>query len=381
MKTVLVQLIGDQTIPNILPVVNLEPDIVYNISTDRTNARGQAVEKWIRGKFPGQVQSHLKNIGTDDLDAKVMEHCLDLAERHRDKQVVFNMTGGTKLMALAMYQAAEKLPGIPVLYVDENAQGDPAKVIRWVLGADSDFVRATAASPVKRLCILDILEVGEQDVVYKSVKDWHKKLPAAHLVQRLGSSAHCLRKLRAAVKADPALLESFSAAACNLDRDDAMSHSFITGGWWEVLVAEHLEQSGLYTEVLSSIQTVISRGDPDLAEVDVLATDGFTLTSYSCKRSVPPKPDTEINKHEARSRKLGGSSTKCGIAVYNDEFGPLASLVQMAKAQKCDILLGAMVCPGMPWPEKPEDHAGDDADLLEKLFPKNGVPLEQSFFS
>lgn len=372
---VLIQLIGEQTLPNTLPVLNLEPHEVHNICTAKTSKRGDTLRQWIVKKYGRQVKVIQEEI-RGDLYAATLAKCKEIVAVSLDRQLVFNMTGGTKLMALAMYQVAAELEDAPVLYVDDNAQGRAGGMFRWVRGGGAEYVKGFHGSLLKRLSVLDILAVGEQELDESSISDWHKLLPAARVVQQVADNmpstltAQEIPRLRKAALADAALLESFRAAGCEFrpgGNGEHLNLMFLTGGWWEILVAEHLERSFKYRDIMCSIKTLITAKAPDMAEVDVLATDGFTLTSYSCKRRVPDSPDSEINKHQSRSRKLGGTGTLCGIAVYSGTYATQLKMAQLAKGQGLEVLTGAMVCPGMKYPPKPESVPGKDS--LEKLCP------------
>lgn len=372
---VLIQLIGEQALPNTLPVLNLKPYEVHNICTTKTSKRGDALRHWIGKKYGRQVKVIQEDIRGDLYEATLAK-CQEIVAASLDCQLVFNMTGGTKLMALAMYQVAAELEEAPVLYVDDNAQGGARHMFRWVRGGGSEYVRGFQSTPLKRLRVLDILAVGEQELDESSVSDWHKLLPAARVVQQVADNMPSLQDapeiplLRKAALADATLLESFRAAGCDFREGGKGEHlnlMFMTGGWWEILVAEHLEKSFRYHDIMCSIKTLITTKTPDTAEVDVLATDGFTLTSYSCKKRVPANPDSEINKHQSRSRKLGGAVTRCGLAVYGGTYAAQLKMAQLAQGQGLEVLTGAMVCPGMEYPPKPESVQGKAP--LEKLCP------------
>lgn len=390
MKTseiVLIQLIGEQTIPNILPVNRLKPQKVYNLCTDKTEHEGLRINRWIANKFQGSIRPQLRKLRGEDLYIATRRACEELLTQHAGKRIIMNLTGGTKLMSLAMYQAAETVADAMVIYIQSGQEPFyHVKSADWEDGFDRE------ALPTEKLSIIDLLEVCEQRLVYNSIKDWHPCVAAARAVQQLadnisteGLTTHIsasnknrklLSRLRKACLQDPQLAKSFAAAGCVFTLNSAgetINSSFLTGMWWEVLVADYLERTGNYREVLCSIQTYISE-ECGLTDVDVLATDGLTLTCFSCKRQLP-KPDSEINKHEARSRKLGGIHARKGIAVYHGNEDSFDKLKSLAKAAKMECIIGTDVCPEIkiappvpPAPVAPQDILMQGRDCSVESF-------------
>lgn len=359
--TVLIQLIGQQTIPNIHPVLIIKPDSVYNLCTDTTLAQGKKVNNWITNKYAGSIRVHLKKLQEDDLYASTLTMCQQLLEQHADKNICLNLTGGNKLMSLAAYQAAQNKPNVTIIYVNSDKKTDTIYVLQT---SEEDKNRSWKTDKGEGLTILDILEVGEHAVEYSSLRDWHLCVPAAKAVQELADNItpegltkqvrgdsknrRLLSKLRKAALRDPQLAASFEHAGCKFTLNSAgeeINTSFLTGMWWEILVADYLERSGKYTEVKCSVQTWISP-ECGLTDVDVLATDGLTLTCFSCKRNLS-QPDSEINKHENRSKQLGGIKATCGIAVYRGNEDSYTKLRQLTKPRNMQCLTGPDVCPGL----------------------------------
>lgn len=319
---------------------------------------GKILTRWVKGRFKKKVQAMMQKLADGNLYAATRRLCQRLEANHPGDQLVYNMTGGTKLMALAAYQAGAS-SGAPVLYVDPGTAKDYEDMLYWVHGEGSAYVKGVMATrPFERPGIVDILEVGAQPLDHKSIQDWHTMVPAAKAVQRYADKYHTngsgssLKKLRRVVVSDAVLARSFKAAGCEFRADggeEKLNNIFLTGGWWEVLTADYLERTGLYREILCSVKTTISAECCDVAEVDVLATDGMTLTSVSCKRHIK-SPDSEINKHAARSMKLGGVNVKCGVAVYDGSAASFERLHMFARAQGFMCLLGHDVCPDKPAP-------------------------------
>jgi hypothetical protein len=95
---VLIQLIGAQPLPNLLPPLHLKPDKTILVHTPQTDQVSQRIESVI-----GQCQS----LRCDAYDiAGLVEALREALDPHREAELVFNLTGGTKAMVLAANQVA-----------------------------------------------------------------------------------------------------------------------------------------------------------------------------------------------------------------------------------------------------------------------------------
>lgn len=390
MRTILIQLIGHQTVPNVVPLFVLRPDVVYHLSTPDTLANGHRIAKWMTGHPEMRfISHHLKKIqGVEKYD-ETLQWCEELMQQHPEAQFIVNMTGGTKLMSLAAYLSAVRRGKTPVVYVETERSKDYAEMLVWVEQAGMREHLCRHYSPTAKLKVADFLALGEQELMTQQQTDWHTRIPAAKAVQRyadkLGMNSWKIKPLLNRVRNDQTLKDSFAQAEVMFDFNHpaggVKDHLFLTGGWWEVLVAEHMEKSGRFIDVACSVNTQISQ-EAGLTETDVLATDGVTLTCISCKRHLK-KPDSEINKHESRSRKLGGTRVKCGLAVYGGSYDSFAALQKLAEASRFELLFGYNVCPGMAKPAPPEAPLTPTPVIteLEDILPPLTGSLVDSFMT
>lgn len=114
--TVLISLIGEQPIPNLLPIKHFQPAATLAVYSDLTTRAAGRLEKLVAGTLgfwpllvdaydiQGVTQAVLAEIGRKSL---------------RPGDLVFNITGGTKPMSLAAYLAAQAL-GSPVVYLQSE---------------------------------------------------------------------------------------------------------------------------------------------------------------------------------------------------------------------------------------------------------------------
>lgn len=109
----LVSLIGDQPIPNLLPIRHLNPDRVLLVFSIRTRAVACRLRRIISGSDDVSL-----DLLTDAFDFNAVYESIH--ERLKtETQVTFNLTGGTKMMALAAYaEAAERRA--PFIYLNSE---------------------------------------------------------------------------------------------------------------------------------------------------------------------------------------------------------------------------------------------------------------------
>ncbi len=109
-------LVSDQTMPNFLPVLNeaLRPESVTLAVTSRMAAKAALLREGL--KMRGIPVEELPIGNLSDLDA-LQGAFVDWVAAHESEDVALNVTGGTKLMAIAA-QEAFRMADKPVFYVD-----------------------------------------------------------------------------------------------------------------------------------------------------------------------------------------------------------------------------------------------------------------------
>ncbi len=126
---VTISLIGEQPIPNLLPIRYQPPDVVVLVYTGRTQAAAGRLERLLPGNcevLPCLVSAY---------DIREIAHALQslIAERSwTAADLLFNLTGGTKAMALAAYQAAADC-GAPFIYL--QSEGKKTRLYRYEFDA------------------------------------------------------------------------------------------------------------------------------------------------------------------------------------------------------------------------------------------------------
>lgn len=102
MKTALILLIGEQPIPNLLPVRHLKPDVAVLVHTGRTKDLTERLKPLLscRCLLCPVDPYHLPEI------QNTLQNFLNQKKLPKQYQLLFNLTGGTKPMSLAAFQVA-----------------------------------------------------------------------------------------------------------------------------------------------------------------------------------------------------------------------------------------------------------------------------------
>lgn len=121
---ILVLLIGDQIIPNLLPLKHLQPDVSVAVFSDYSKKGYDRLESVMHGQIklqPCQVDAY--NI--DEIIPVLMDAVSGWGPPH---ELSFNITGGTKPMSIAAYLTAGKL-NAPMIYF--QTEGKRSRVLRY----------------------------------------------------------------------------------------------------------------------------------------------------------------------------------------------------------------------------------------------------------
>lgn len=114
--TTVISLIGEQNLPNLLPILHLKPAQVILVYTSFTEETAVRLTKLIKD----QTDVTLLAVDAYDIDGtknKLVKAVVALP----DSDVLVNFTGGTKMMSLAAYQTAVELDA-PIFYLQSQGK-------------------------------------------------------------------------------------------------------------------------------------------------------------------------------------------------------------------------------------------------------------------
>jgi hypothetical protein len=122
---VMISLIGEQPIPNLLPIRYQPPSVAVLVHSDLTEAAAHRLELLL----PAGCQPVYCPVSAYDIEA-IRQELVKLVEESgwAAPDLVFNLTGGTKAMALAAYLAAAEQRA-PFLYL--QSEGKQTRLYRY----------------------------------------------------------------------------------------------------------------------------------------------------------------------------------------------------------------------------------------------------------
>jgi Domain of unknown function (DUF1887) len=127
----MIALIGEQPLPNLLPVRHYHPQNVLLVYTERTK------QVYERLKATLQQETTVYGLETDAFDivaiAEALDKQLEQLPELNFQPVDFNLTGGTKAMALAAYQVAQQ-HNMPVFYLQSEGKHNRIYHYTWASG-------------------------------------------------------------------------------------------------------------------------------------------------------------------------------------------------------------------------------------------------------
>jgi len=120
----LISLISDQTIPNVLCIDHFKPDVLLMVSTDRMGEKIDFITgglKKISKDFDfSEEKGNLWIINVNpespaDVEGKIENWFEDYKNKHNHRfdEIIANVTGGTKMMSLGLYNAVKSNANLP----------------------------------------------------------------------------------------------------------------------------------------------------------------------------------------------------------------------------------------------------------------------------
>lgn len=156
-----VSLIGEQPLPNLLPLRYQPPNAAILVHTDRTRTVAERLQRLLAPK----IKIHM--LHTDPYDIHKIREDLEgflTCRELKGTELVFNLTGGTKTMVMAAYEVARKF-GAPFFYLQSEgkrsvlyryqfeggeAQYKGEEILRGVLTIE-DYLRAHLDEPYPKI--------------------------------------------------------------------------------------------------------------------------------------------------------------------------------------------------------------------------------------
>lgn len=338
MKTILVSLISDQTIPNILVAAHVKPDIYWFISTTRME-KDRKIECILNTlKLKGLLHS-FDNIKKAVVDQDSLSDCLTKIEGLLDDidmevEYVINITGGNKVMAFAAYEIFREIGqkviiGYIPLRKNEFVQIYPRKKPVKIFNIGErlnleEYLNSYGFRIQNRDKLPAIIsKVQSRRDTSKWILDNYEQLKGflGFLYKQLGDKRRRLQYRLSAtfdrplsrIEKEMAAMHKFQihgqAISKDLTKDEI---TFLTGGWFEEYVFSTIHDSyekGTVDDVMKGV--VIESLSGSTNELDIAFMKDNVLHHIECKTLGEGDKEKNIIRDEVYKR--GAISTLLGV--------------------------------------------------------------------
>ena len=374
----LIQLVSEQTMQNVLPILALRPSHVCHVATPRVASRSDWIMNCVRqaNVVPELDVSRLTDMPTIPETAQEILRLATDAKK-RGSEVIVNFTGGTKMMSIGAYAAAMELHATSV-YIDtehrvfvDGHTGDPLSGFLQNNLAFTPYERALTVNAIAVANGRERVTGGRDPSRYVALSQHLLSHPrdesqlwecfnGQHGITPKGMEPRTADGWRPLVDKHLALspeVAEFAAIAGLLCRDgdhvrlpDACRndmrlcqfiHSFFTGAWWEIAIVDAARRSGRFRDVRWGAEAGQRQACGSMEE-DVLAVDGVGIAYFSCKRGgAAAKLSRQLEEMDASARRLGGRFVTKFFCVCIEPRGLVAAnLKRRATELEVTVLTG-----------------------------------------
>ena len=373
MSATLIQIVSEETMPNLLAAMAIKPERIVHLCTPAMEGATTALER-AYGQAGVKTSVITRKLGEHPGMVELNDAVASLIRETGD--AVVNFTGGTKLMSIGAYAAATRAKA-PSVYVDTAA----GEFVNGLSGGDFKalFPNGTAISQVSRQLTVngvatangvERVSSGRQWKDYEALADFLLRNPAieqkchdavADLLKKeprnFQQAQAYYRNLYARRLAIPDAVGEIAASAGLLERRDngfypapewfsrfrgfdlsqgnvppkllfaaaeeaRWPFAFFNGNWWEIAVMRYLSGLGRYRDLRWSVDAGSRYGSSTDMEEDILGIDDVNLLYVSCKRGGDrAKLSRVLEDVNSSARRLGGKFAHKVLAVFCDSQG------------------------------------------------------------
>ena len=343
----MIALVSDQRMQNVFPVIQQGAkydELILVLSKDRRTGKplGRFVKsaedlKAVLYGYVDQIRIHDTYVDPYDIEAvrSVIFSLINSLSEPR-QNMVLNISGGTKPMAIGAFQAAQSA-GIKCVYTDTEdgeliwlspdgtvdkkpirvfldvptyirAYGETVEESRTPAQLDSQRVRWS-------LLLMDYYEVLYKQVIHKLLLRFKREtkesgkpvLPFRYEISPTPRQREAIRIL-----AQEGLWD-WDESRSLIVVSDMERIKFLDGSWVEVFVAHQLHRSKYFDDVRMNLTLEGVEG-----EIDVAAVRKGRLVLIECKSNV--KRSVQLNKLDAFRKRLGGPYANAYYARASDAY-------------------------------------------------------------
>mgnify|MGYP001381101264 CR=1 FL=1 len=122
-------LIGEQQISNLIPIRHINPDQIVLWYTDRTQRRCESLEKAFKAENINCIAEKISPYDLRSIISDIEKHIAKSSQVDLNK-IMFNITGGTKFMAIGSFLVCQKY-NIPFCYLQSEGGKNYLYLYTW----------------------------------------------------------------------------------------------------------------------------------------------------------------------------------------------------------------------------------------------------------
>lgn len=363
-KNVLLELVGEQPTPNLIPALKYQPDEVVFLVSDRTEPHARNTQAALE-MVPDMTGTRFTMTNVDPYSIAAAETAVEaVLARYPDCEFTFNITGGTKTMMVGMYRvaSAERWRGrARMVYVSTEVETEQTIVNGQFSERSLEleipagvYLRAHGVtvcalpSPPPPSWVEVAIDLAWQ--VETEAREGRRRRTVSQMLARIhreaqGMKDQQLRKQRICIPRKSVrtveldLLRrcqaagilsglTFTGREISFTLNGSKAFSFLNGYWLEIYVAEAARRMEVFHDVLVHVPIVHPQWGH--RELDVVAMRDVVAVICSCKAGRTPKGPARnmpLDELEARSRALG---RYCGKVFVTSRRGYTDALVAKA---------------------------------------------------
>jgi hypothetical protein len=322
----MIALVSDQRMQNVFPFFqqgNAYEQLILVLSKDRKSQKPQQryldSATHLSSILKAKTKVVISDWYVDAYDIADVKRCVEslIQEAGNPEQVIVNISGGTKPMAIGALQAAQTL-GVDSLYVatengeqlilrtDGSVEASPLNLV----GLDVDcYIRAHGERIATSLSVDEFttMQIAWADGIALHYEALYRDIiaPLTRNIIKQGSlpavqQVLTKRQIAAAQQLAESGLWEYDAIHRVVAVYNAAAADSIKGGWVELYTALELRRSGFFDDVLLNIKLVGVEG-----EIDIAAVSAGKLVLVECKSNV--QQSQQLAKLESFRRRLGGT--------------------------------------------------------------------------
>ncbi|MBL7921144.1 MAG: DUF1887 family protein [Bacteroidia bacterium] len=330
-----ITLIGGQILPVYTGIVERKPDVVHVLYSKDSKQHYSVLKNVLSTKAINSYQ--IDPFNYEEIRKKVEEIIFD-----NDKEdFELNITGGTKIMAIAAQQVFNDLK-FPIFYIDQKhvlfdiSEKKSSPILNKI--NIETFLKLSGHSKFQMCSLTDFTseEIELAEFILTQINTgWYWKAHAKIYVNRKFQPVNPFHFVDKDITIiwDGKVFNFIRGAKTNsFSTKKALSIAF-TGLWWEILIGKsvskwsHAHEFKMSVKIKSKVQD-----QTDKNEIDIVLNTGKNLIFIECKAGDVTQDD--INKIKAVSELYGGISSR-SILVARKK--PSATIIEKCQELGIDV--------------------------------------------